>query len=75
MAGAPMKQGDGLRPTAGRRDVPSAEVHLLDAGHFARDEQPDHVTQLTRTILRTDPHRTARSARFLLSVSSTAAGR
>ena len=26
-----------------RRDVPSAEVHILDAGHFALDEQPDTV--------------------------------
>jgi pimeloyl-ACP methyl ester carboxylesterase len=36
-----------------RRDVPSAEVHLLDAGHFALDEQPDHIAHLTRAFLRT----------------------
>ena len=36
-----------------RRDVPSAEVHLLDAGHFALDEQPDHIANLTRAFLRT----------------------
>jgi pimeloyl-ACP methyl ester carboxylesterase len=34
-----------------RRDVPPAEVHLLDAGHFALDEQPDQVAELTRQFL------------------------
>jgi hypothetical protein len=27
-----------------RRDVPSAEVHILDVGHFALDEQPATVS-------------------------------
>jgi pimeloyl-ACP methyl ester carboxylesterase len=31
-----------------RRDVPSAEVHLLDAGHFALEEQADQIANLTR---------------------------
>jgi pimeloyl-ACP methyl ester carboxylesterase len=35
-----------------RRDVPDAEVHLLDAGHFALDEQPDQIAALTRHFLR-----------------------
>jgi pimeloyl-ACP methyl ester carboxylesterase len=35
-----------------RRDVPGAEVHLLDAGHFALDEQPDQIADLTRRFLR-----------------------
>ncbi len=34
-----------------RRDVPNAEVHILDAGHFALDEQPDKVARLTRKFL------------------------
>ncbi len=34
-----------------RRDVPSAEVHILDTGHFALDEQPDTVARLTRKFL------------------------
>jgi pimeloyl-ACP methyl ester carboxylesterase len=34
-----------------RRDVPDAEVHLLDAGHFALDEQPDQIAELTRAFL------------------------
>jgi pimeloyl-ACP methyl ester carboxylesterase len=35
-----------------RRDVPAAEVHVLDAGHFALDEQPDVIADLTRGFLR-----------------------
>lgn len=34
-----------------RRDVPDAEVHVIDAGHFALDEAPDLVTDLTRNFL------------------------
>ena len=34
-----------------RRDVPSAEVHVIDAGHFALDEAPDLVADLTRKFL------------------------
>jgi pimeloyl-ACP methyl ester carboxylesterase len=34
-----------------KRDVPGAEIHLLDAGHFAMDEAPDEVAQLTRRFL------------------------
>jgi pimeloyl-ACP methyl ester carboxylesterase len=29
-----------------RREVPTAEIHLIDAGHFAMDEQPDQVAAL-----------------------------
>lgn len=34
-----------------RRDVPNAEVHILDAGNFALDEQPDLIAALTRRFL------------------------
>src|SRR5271170_5165891 len=34
-----------------RRDVPAAEVHVLDAGHFALDEQPGVIADLTRRFL------------------------
>ena len=34
-----------------RRDVPDAEVHVLDAGHFALDEQPDIIADLTSRFL------------------------
>ncbi len=39
-----------------RKDVPSAEVHVLDAGHFALDEQAPEVIRLTEASMlkRTD---------------------
>jgi pimeloyl-ACP methyl ester carboxylesterase len=35
-----------------RRDVPSAEIQILDAGHFALDEQPETIARLTRNFLK-----------------------
>lgn len=37
--------------SAYRRDVPDAEVHVLDAGHFALDEKPDEVAALIGDFL------------------------
>jgi pimeloyl-ACP methyl ester carboxylesterase len=37
--------------TAYAGDVPSAEVHLLEAGHFALDEATDEVASLVRRFL------------------------
>lgn len=34
-----------------RRDVPDAEVHMLDAGHFALDEKVDEIAALMRAFL------------------------
>lgn len=34
-----------------QRDVPSAEVRILDAGHFALDEKTEDVAALTRAFL------------------------
>lgn len=34
-----------------KRDVPAAEVHILDAGHFALDEKVDEISALIRTFL------------------------
>ena len=34
-----------------RRDVPEAEIHILDAGHFALDEGTDEIARLTRDFL------------------------
>jgi pimeloyl-ACP methyl ester carboxylesterase len=31
--------------------VPDAEVHVLDAGHFALDEQPELIADLTRRFM------------------------
>jgi pimeloyl-ACP methyl ester carboxylesterase len=35
-------------PEAYRRDVPKAEVHVLDAGHFALDTKADEIAALIR---------------------------
>jgi pimeloyl-ACP methyl ester carboxylesterase len=37
--------------TAYQRDVPDAEVHILDAGHFALDEKVDEIAALIRSFL------------------------
>jgi pimeloyl-ACP methyl ester carboxylesterase len=37
--------------TAYRRDVPDAELHILDAGHFAMDEARDQIALLVRSFL------------------------
>jgi pimeloyl-ACP methyl ester carboxylesterase len=41
-----------------KRDVPKAEVHTLDAGHFALDESAGDVARLTRHFLGRLPHGT-----------------
>src|SRR5437016_248064 len=38
-------------PEAYRRDVPKAEVHVLDAGHFALDTAADQIAQLVRRFI------------------------
>jgi pimeloyl-ACP methyl ester carboxylesterase len=35
-------------PEAYRRDVPNAEVHVLDAGHFALDTAADEIAELIK---------------------------
>jgi pimeloyl-ACP methyl ester carboxylesterase len=48
--------GDGTIPRsllleAFKRDLPNAEIHLLDAGHFALDEKNDEIARLILTFL------------------------
>ena len=38
-------------PEAYRRDVPKAEVHVLDAGHFALDTAADQIADLVRGFM------------------------
>jgi pimeloyl-ACP methyl ester carboxylesterase len=38
-------------PEAYRRDVPKAEVHILDAGHFALDTAADEIAGLVRNFV------------------------
>lgn len=34
-----------------KRDLPDAEIHLLDAGHFALDEKNDDIASLVLAFL------------------------
>lgn len=38
-----------------RRDVPDSEIHLLDAGHFALDEQTDQIARLILDFMAKQP--------------------
>src|SRR5580698_4443310 len=38
-------------PERYRKDVPSAEVHVLDAGHFALDTKADEIAALVRSFM------------------------
>jgi pimeloyl-ACP methyl ester carboxylesterase len=42
-------------PEAYRRDVPNAQVHLLDAGHFALDTVADEIAALLRGFVEASP--------------------
>jgi pimeloyl-ACP methyl ester carboxylesterase len=38
-------------PEAYHRDVPTAQIHLLDAGHFALDTAADEIAALVRGVV------------------------
>lgn len=40
-------------PERYRKDVPNADVHVLDAGHFALDTKPDEIAVLVRQFMNT----------------------
>ena len=42
-------------PEAYRRDVAGAQVHVLDAGHFALDTAADEIAALVQTFVATGP--------------------
>jgi pimeloyl-ACP methyl ester carboxylesterase len=44
---------DASEPEAFRRDVPTAEVHLVDGGHFALDTAADDIADLVDRFLMT----------------------
>jgi pimeloyl-ACP methyl ester carboxylesterase len=46
---------DGSEPEAYRRDVPNAQVHILDAGHFALDTAADEIAALVRGFVASLP--------------------
>ena len=39
-------------PERYRKDSPHAEVHVLDAGHFALDTKADEIAALVRTFMK-----------------------
>ncbi len=43
---------DSSEPEAYRRDVPAAEVHVVDGGHFALDTTADEIARLVREFLK-----------------------
>jgi pimeloyl-ACP methyl ester carboxylesterase len=43
---------DPSEPEAYRRDVPKAEVYIVDGGHFALDTAADQIAQLVRSFMR-----------------------
>lgn len=65
---------DSSEPHAYRQDVPSAEIHFLNAGHFALDTAADEVARLTREFLvrmRSAPtQRPARAFRQIASLTT-----
>ena len=40
-------------PERYRKDVPNADVHVLDAGHFALDTKADEIAALVREFMKT----------------------
>ncbi len=42
---------DPSEPEAYRRDVPHAQVHILDGGHFALDTAADEIASLVRDFI------------------------
>jgi pimeloyl-ACP methyl ester carboxylesterase len=42
---------DSSEPEAYRRDVPKAQVHIVDGGHFALDTAADDIAQLVRDFM------------------------
>jgi pimeloyl-ACP methyl ester carboxylesterase len=43
---------DPSEPGAYAQDVPKAEVHIVDGGHFALDTAADQIAQLVRGFLK-----------------------
>jgi pimeloyl-ACP methyl ester carboxylesterase len=62
-------------PERYRGDVPKAEMHVLDAGHFALDTKADEIAVLVRQFIRNQKSTTAGLAGIRKSKSDSEAGR
>lgn len=54
---------DSGEPERYRQDVPSAEIHVVDGGHFALDTAADEIADLVRQFVRVRSSELARSGR------------
>jgi pimeloyl-ACP methyl ester carboxylesterase len=43
---------DSGEPERYRKDVPNADVHVLEAGHFALDTKADEIVELVKTFMK-----------------------
>ena len=43
---------DPSEPESYRRDVPNAQVYIVDGGHFALDTASDEIAQLMRNFVK-----------------------
>jgi pimeloyl-ACP methyl ester carboxylesterase len=50
------------------RDVPDAELHLLDTGHFALEDHEDEIAGLIRAFYTTRVSRTVNTATTAMGV-------
>ncbi len=50
---------DGGEPERFREDVPEAEIHILDAGHFAIDTKANEIAALVDNFMRSNAHASA----------------
>jgi len=57
---------DSGEPERYRKDVPTAEVHVLDAGHFALDTAADEIAALVVKFMGS-PHAQARDLKGVAS--------
>ena len=53
-----------------KQDVPKADVHILDAGHFALDESASDIAKLMRNFLGRLPRAASKAAAMRLGATS-----
>jgi hypothetical protein len=59
-------------PASYQADVPNAEIHMLEAGHFALDTAADQIADLVRSFLWSADHHQAGGGSGAASLNATA---